>query len=141
MSGAAEVQAFSALPQPSQHEVERVAHVVLMSLLPAAAEGDIATFGGALNEIQQVTGQWFASVQGGTFAPGPTRELIELMMASGAAGAGQSSWGPAVYGIVSGKAGAERLIERVRHCLGANVAAYSGSFPSHGARVWRVPIE
>ena len=141
MSGAAEAQAFSALPQPSQRDVEHVAHVVLMSLLPAAAEGDIATFGAALNEIQQITGQWFAPVQGGTFAPGPTRELIDLMMAGGAAGAGQSSWGPAVYGIVDGKTGADRLIERVRHRLGANVAVYSGSFPSHGARVWRAPIE
>jgi beta-ribofuranosylaminobenzene 5'-phosphate synthase len=141
MSGVAEAQAFSALPQPPQHEVERVAYVVLMSLLPAAAEGDIATFGSALNEIQQITGQWFAPVQGGTFAPGPTRELIDLMMAAGAAGAGQSSWGPAVYGIVDGQAAANQLIERLRHHLGARVAMYSGSFPSHGARVWRAPIE
>ncbi len=137
MSGAAEAQAFSELPEPSQREVERVAYLVLMSLLPAAAEGDLVTFGSTVNEIQQITGQWFAPVQGDTFAPGPTRDLIELMIAGGAAGAGQSSWGPSVYGIVDGKPAAERLTTRVRERLGAAVDIYSGSFPSRGARVWR----
>ena len=141
ISGAAEAQAFADLPQPSLPEVEHVAHVVLMSLLPAAAEGDIGTFGSALNEIQQITGRWFASVQGDTFAPGPTRELIDVMNASGAAGAGQSSWGPAVYGIVDGISAADRLIARVGDHLGTSGVVYSGSFPSHGARVWRARLE
>lgn len=139
MSGAAEAQAFADLPGPSEREVERVAYLVLMSLLPAAAEGDIATFGGALNEIQHITGQWFAPVQGDTFAPGPTRDVIELMIAAGAVGAGQSSWGPAVYGIVDGAGAADKLTDYVRARLGATVDIYSGSFPSHGARVWRDP--
>jgi len=137
MSGDAETQAFSKLPAPSQREVERVAHLVLMSLLPAAAEGDIVTFGRALNEIQLTTGQWFAPVQGDTFAPGPTRAVIDLLIEGGAAGAGQSSWGPAVYGIVDGDSAAEQLAERVRGHLGPDVAVYSGPFPAHGARVWR----
>jgi beta-ribofuranosylaminobenzene 5'-phosphate synthase len=137
MSGAAEAQAFSQLPEPSQREVERMAYLVLMSLLPAAAEGDIRTFGAALNEIQQITGKWFAPVQGDTFAPGPARDLIELMIAFGAAGAGQSSWGPAVYGIVDGKHAADQLTKHVRERFGIAVDIYSGSFPSHGARVWR----
>ena len=137
MSGAAEAQAFASLPQPSEREVEHVAHVVLMSLLPSAAVGDLPAFGSALTEIQQVTGRWFAPVQGDTFAPGPTREVIELMIAAGAAGAGQSSWGPAVYGIVDGNDAAEHLTRRLRDALGSAVALYAGPFPSHGARVWR----
>jgi beta-RFAP synthase len=139
MSGAAEAQAFSTLPEPSQREVERVAHLVLMSLLPSAAEGDIETFGRTLNEIQQITGQWFAPVQGDTFAPGPTRAVIDLLIEGGAAGAGQSSWGPAVYGIVNGDSDAQRLAERVREHLGPDIAVFSGPFPAHGARVWRQP--
>jgi beta-ribofuranosylaminobenzene 5'-phosphate synthase len=137
MSGQAEAQAFSDLPAPPQHEVEHVAYVVLMSLLPAAAEDDLPTFGSALTEIQRITGRWFAPVQGDTFAPGPTRDLIELMIAEGAAGAGQSSWGPAVYGIVDGAVAAERLAVRVRATSGDAVAIYSGPFPSKGARIWR----
>ena len=136
-SGTAEVEAFAALPAPPQPEVEHVAHLVLMSLLPAAAEGDLETFGRALTEIQRVTGRWFAPVQGDTFAPGATRKVIELMIGEGAAGAGQSSWGPAVYGIVDGSDAAQHLADRVRQTLGGDVAVYSGPFPSRGARVWR----
>ena len=57
------------LRRPSS-DVEHVAHLVLMALLPAVADADIDTFGAALTEIQEVTGRWFAAVQGGTFAPG-----------------------------------------------------------------------
>ena len=72
----------------------RVAHLVLMALLPALAEGDLAAFGAALTAIQAINGRWFAPVQGGTFAPGPSEELVRRMTEWGAAGVGQSSWGP-----------------------------------------------
>jgi beta-ribofuranosylaminobenzene 5'-phosphate synthase len=139
MSGLAEAQAFASMPQPSQSDVERVAHIVLMALLPAAADGDLVTFGRALTELQQLTGRWFAPVQGDTFAPGPTRDLIDLMIAAGAAGAGQSSWGPAVYGIVDGTTAAEELAGRLRLALGSSGTVHHGPFPAHGARVWRRP--
>ena len=80
--------------------MERVAHLVLMQLLPALADGDLTAFGAALTEVQQITGGWFAAAQGGAFASGPTRELVERMTEFGAAGVGQSSWGPTVYGLV-----------------------------------------
>lgn len=137
LSGAAEAHAFSMLPPPPQHEVEHVAHLVLMALLPAAADADLATFGHALSGIQEVTGRWFAPVQGDIFAPGLTRELLEAMTGAGAAGAGQSSWGPAVYGLVDGPDAAERVAARLRAILGSRGTVYHGSFPDHGARTWR----
>ena len=137
LSGSAESHAFSTLPQPPQQEVEHVAHLVLMALLPAAADGDLVAFGRALTEIQQINGRWFAAVQGDTFAPGIPRTLIEQMLGAGAAGAGQSSWGPAVYGIVDGPSAAERLAAALGDTLGAGGAVYHGPFPTHGARVWR----
>lgn len=137
MSGAAETEAFARLPEPPQSEVERVAHLVLMALLPAAADGDLAMFGSALTEIQRITGAWFAPVQGDTFAAGTTRDLIELLTRHGAVGVGQSSWGPAVYGIVDGGAAAARITETIRAILGLHGAVYCGPFPSRGARVWR----
>src|SRR4029434_3215726 len=70
--GVEEAAAFAALPKPPERDVERVAHLVLMALLPALAEADLATFGMALSEIQEITGRWFASVQGGAFARGPS---------------------------------------------------------------------
>jgi beta-RFAP synthase len=139
LSGVAETQAFSTLPQPPQQEVEHMAHLVLMALLPAAADGDLAAFGRALTEIQQINGRWFAAVQGDTFAPGIPRTLIDLMLRGGAAGAGQSSWGPAVYGIVDGEPAAQSLVERLSATLGPGGVVYYGPFPARGARVWRKP--
>jgi beta-RFAP synthase len=137
LSGAEEAEAFTRLPQPPEHDVERVAHLVLMALLPAVADDDVSTFGRALSEIQRITGQWFAPMQGGTFARGPSRELVRRMADWGAAGVGQSSWGPAVYGIVEGDAAAAELSERARGALGSAGRVYAGPFQSTGARVWR----
>ncbi len=140
ISGEEEADALAELARPPECDVERVAHLVLMALLPALAEADLATFGAALREIQEITGRWFASVQGGTFAPGPSEELVRRMAEWGASGVGQSSWGPAVYGIVDGEAAGLRLAERVRALLGVTDVAgrvYEGPFRTDGARVWR----
>jgi len=134
VSGDAEASAFARLPAPPAREVERVAHLVLMQLLPALADGELAPFGAALTEVQRVTGRWFAGEQGGAFAPGASVALVERMLAWGAAGVGQSSWGPAVYGIVDGDAAAHALADRVRGAApGADV--HVTPFSSTGARV------
>ena len=144
LSGTAEAAAFAELPSPPERDVERVAHLVLMALLPALADADLATFGLALSAIQATTGRWFAAAQGGTFARGPSEELVRRMMEWGASGVGQSSWGPTVYGIVDGEDAGLRLAERVRALFsttGAAGSVYEGAFRTDGARVWhaRVP--
>jgi len=137
ISGPAEEAAFAQLPAPSEREVEHVAHLVLSALLPALVDGDLETFGSALTSIQSMNGRWFAPVQGGMFAPGPGEELAHRMNDWGAAGVGQSSWGPAVYGVVDGEPAGARLAERVRGLLGDRGAVYEGPFRAGGARVWR----
>ena len=139
ISGAEEAEAFAQLPPVSENEVERVAHLVLMGLLPAVAEGDIAAFGAALSAVQRITGRWFASAQGGTFAPGLSEDLVRRMPEWGAAGAGQSSWGPTVYGVVDGEAAGARLADRVRAAIGRRGAVYEGPFRVAGACTSRVP--
>lgn len=141
MSGTEEAAAFADLPASPEHDVERVAHLVLMALLPALAEADLVTFGTALSAIQTITGRWFASVQGGTFAPGPSEELVHRLIEWGASGVGQSSWGPAVYGIVDGENAGLRLAERVRASMGGAGTVYEGPFRAEGARVWQGPRE
>lgn len=137
ISGSAERDAFDRLPAPPEREVERVAHLVLMGLLPALAEADLDAFGDALNQIQRITGRWWAPVQGGPFMSRHTEGLVEEMIRLGAVGAGQSSWGPAVYGLVEGETAGLRLAACVRDILGAAGCVYEGPFPIDGARVWR----
>jgi len=139
LNGPDEESALAALPAPSAHDVERVAHLVLMALLPALADGDLLTFGRTLGEIQDVTGRWFATVQGGAFARGPSAEMVRRLREWGAMGVGQSSWGPAVYGLVEGDEAGHTLAERVRHAIGGAGRVYEGPFRSEGARVWRDP--
>jgi beta-ribofuranosylaminobenzene 5'-phosphate synthase len=137
INGKEEEAAFAELPAPPEREVERVAALVLLALLPALADADLATFGAALSEIQVITGGWFASVQGGAFAPGPSADLVRRMSEWGAAGVGQSSWGPAVYGVVESPDAGERLAAALRSAVGTRSTVYEGPFRADGARVWR----
>jgi beta-ribofuranosylaminobenzene 5'-phosphate synthase len=142
MNGGAEDAAFEQLPPPPGQDAARVAHLALMALMPALAEADLATFGEALTAIQAINGRWFAPVQGGTFAPGPSEALVRRMTEWGAAGVGQSSWGPTVYGVVEGADCGARLADQVRSLLSRSGVAgnvYEGPFPTGGARVWREP--
>jgi beta-ribofuranosylaminobenzene 5'-phosphate synthase len=138
LSGDAEAQAFEQLPSPPDREVERVAHLVLMQLLPALVDADLPSFGEALSRIQRLTGSWFAAQQGGVFAPGPTERLVTEMAERGAAGVGQSSWGPAAYGVVDSEEAATRLAHEIRGLLGSQGEVFEGGFAAQGARVWTV---
>ncbi len=137
LAGDDEAAAFARLPPPSAREVERVSHLVLMQLLPALADADLAAFGAALGAVQRITGGWFASAQGGAFAPGKTAELVERLRAWGAVGVGQSSWGPAVYGLVGEPDASRALAEQARMVMGPGGSVYEGGFSVGGARVWR----
>jgi beta-RFAP synthase len=137
LAGEEEAVALARLPPPSATDVERVAHLVLMQLLPALAEADLAGFGAALAQIQEITGGWFAPVQGDVFASGETRAVVERLRAWGAAGVGQSSWGPAVYGIVGDSGTAGALAAKLRAIIGPGGAVYDTGFSTAGARVWR----
>jgi beta-ribofuranosylaminobenzene 5'-phosphate synthase len=135
LSGDAEARAFEELPPPPDREVERVSHLVLMQLLPALVEADLPSFGQALSAVQRVTGSWFAEQQGGVFAPGQTERLISSMAEWGAAGVGQSSWGPAAYGLVESAEVGAALASRVVRALGAAGSVFHGRFAARGASV------
>lgn len=140
LSGEAEAAAFDRLAPPSADEVERVAHLVLMQLLPALVEGDLPSFGQALTGVQRITGAWFADQQGGIFAPGPGEQLIGRMAEWGAVGVGQSSWGPAVYGLVEGAEPCAALAARVRAFLAGRGVVFEGGFARSGAGIeWGGP--
>ena len=98
LSGSPEEAAFTEL-RPDPARSAEIAQLVLTALLPALVEHDLAEFGSALSRVQRLVGDSFAPVQGGTFHP-QAAPLVDALLRLGAAGAGQSSWGPAVYGLV-----------------------------------------
>ena len=94
-----ETAAFKALEPMAAEEAGRMCRLTMMKLLPSLVERDIKSFGEALTEIQRVIGDYFAKVQGGTYSSTAAAEGIPLLLKLGAYGAGQSSWGPAFYGL------------------------------------------
>jgi len=137
LSGEAEEAAFRSLPPPSEELVGRISRLVLMLLLPSLVDGDLEGFGRAVTEIQRCVGESFAAVQGATFMHPLVEELIAEMLAAGAAGAGQSSWGPSVYGFVKGDAAARDLAGRIARRLGGRGLVLPVAFDNTGARAWR----
>ncbi len=78
---------------------DEAAALLLRGVLPAVATGDRERFGTAIGEFGRLNGAWYADEQGGVYRP-PAGELIEALRGERVvSGVGQSSWGPAVYGI------------------------------------------
>lgn len=78
---------------------DELAVVLTHQLLPAVVEGDTDRFGHAINTFGRLNGAWYADEQGGVYRP-PAGVLTERLQESSVImGTGQSSWGPAVYGV------------------------------------------
>jgi beta-ribofuranosylaminobenzene 5'-phosphate synthase len=133
LSGVAEEEAFGRLV-PSPERSATIAQLVLTSLLPALVERDLEEFGAALTEVQELVGDAFAAVQGGRFHP-RAGTLVEALLHHGAAGAGQSSWGPAVYGIAGSEGDARELARRMEDVVGGAGSVELVAFDNRGARV------
>ncbi|KGK98371.1 beta-ribofuranosylaminobenzene 5'-phosphate synthase [Methanococcoides methylutens] len=121
-------------PIPLQ-EVQEVSHVVLMQMMPSIIEGDIENFGMALNHLQSVG---FKKREVALQSPA-VRDLIEFMQDLGAAGAGMSSFGPVVFGIVDHRRMAEQIRKEAQLFLddtvGGNVVLTRAN--NSGAKIWK----
>src|SRR5262249_27392856 len=114
LHGTAEVEAFrrlhsSGVPLPT----DALCRLALLGMLPGLAERDLHTFGDALYEFNRKVGEAFASVQGGPYAGPRVAAIVEWLRKQGIRGVAQSSWGPAVCGIVE-VSQAEKIVAGVR---------------------------
>ncbi|WP_457742143.1 beta-ribofuranosylaminobenzene 5'-phosphate synthase family protein [Thermococcus sp.] len=91
-----------------------ISHRLLLGLLPALKERNVKAFGENLSAIQKLVGRHFSEFQGGEF-----REDVGLILdwlEKKTYGTGQSSWGPAVYGLIL-KAKFQRLSAEITDYL------------------------
>ena len=114
LSGAAELAAFRTLRAFPQECAARLAHLVLLRVMPALAEQEFASFSDAIGEIQRTVGDYFAVAQGGRFASPAVAEVLAWLEANGVAGVGQSSWGPTGFGVVDSELRAHALLVEAR---------------------------
>jgi len=76
-------------------EVRELSHEILMRMLPGIAGRDLDLFGSSINAVQQLG---FKKVEL-SLQPPEVTGLLPILRDAGAAGAGLSSFGPAVYAI------------------------------------------
>jgi beta-ribofuranosylaminobenzene 5'-phosphate synthase len=99
LSGKQEKDAFKGIIPGQETIAADISRLVLMKLLPSLLEKDIEGFGYALTEIDRKTGGYYSGIPSDKTSSMITQHMIGL----GAHGAGQSSWGPAVYGLIEKK--------------------------------------
>jgi len=99
------------------HEVQAVAHIVLMKMMPAIVEKDIEGFGQATNRLQTL-GFKQREIR---LQHQAVRDLIELLQDSGAYGAGMSSFVPVVYAFTDNPEDATYLKEDAQAFLDSTI--------------------
>jgi len=133
MFGSKEEKAFKSLPPMEEVISGRICRLLLLKLLPALIEKDLENFGQAVTEIQKHLGDYFTLVQGGRFATALGAQVAEYMLAHGAAGVGQSSWGPTVYGFTDQK-NLTTLLEGTRNLIGNHGQVWVARALNRGAQ-------
>jgi len=117
LSGTPERNAFMRLNPPSEGIVGEVSRTVLMKMIPAIIERNVEAFGEAMTALDYAFGGCWMEVQWGKFSHPVIERGVEFLLREGAYGVGQSSWGPAFYGLVEGEERAEMVSERLNEFL------------------------
>ena len=136
LSNSQENHAFDKLTKMPKENVGKICRLTMIKLLPALAEVDIENFGEALTQIQEIIGGYFSQVQGGKFTRADVADCIEFIKETGAYGVGQSSWGPAIYGVVKHEE-AKQTLKKVKAYLkkGVGGQAFIAKANNKGATI------
>lgn len=110
LHGADELAAFRDLPPFPESGVGEICQHVLMGVMPALIERDLAAFGSAISAIQRIVGGYFAPAQGGLFTSKRVERLANRLAEAGAVGIGQSSWGPTGFAFAASEEAASRMV-------------------------------
>ncbi|OLN28343.1 beta-ribofuranosylaminobenzene 5'-phosphate synthase family protein [Desulfosporosinus metallidurans] len=132
MFGTKEEKLFKAMSPMEEHISGRISRLLLLKLLPSLIERDLKHFGQAVTEIQEYLGDYFTPVQGGRFATAQGALVADYMLSQGAAGVGQSSWGPTVYGFTDQK-NLGSLVEGTRNFMGNHGQVWLAQAVNRGA--------
>ncbi len=116
-SGKVENDVFKRVEPPPGSLIGEISRIVLVKMIPAMIERDIEAFGSAMTSIDFKFGEFWLEIQGGRFSHPLIEEGVNFLLEAGVYGVGQSSWGPAFYGLVKGESDAERISEGLRGFL------------------------
>jgi len=115
--GELEHTAFINIEPPSPQLIGEISRVILVQMMPAILERDVKAFGEAMTAIDFKFGEFWLKVQGGRFSNPVIEDGVNFLLEAGALGVGQSSWGPAFYGLAEGDEQANRISESLKKHL------------------------
>ena len=132
-----EASAFTALVPMPEIDAAQICRLVLMKALPGLAEQDIVSFGDAIEQLQNLLGNYFAPAQsGGRFTSPAVDNVLSALSAAGAHGIGQSSWGPTGFAFAPSAKEAERLAQlATKHPAGKGLDIQVCSGLNRGAEI------
>ncbi len=114
VSGPPERTAFEQLEPMAQPIADRISWLLLMQILPAVAESDCDRFGEGISQVQSYIGEYFAPVQGGAYYSPAVAAVVQALQQAGAAGVGQSSWGPTGFAVFPSETQTHKALRQVR---------------------------
>jgi beta-RFAP synthase len=114
MHGIGEKQAFDNIQPMTEQMSGHLCRLTLMQVLPSLVEQDCVQFGEAITEIQMLVGDHFASLQGGRYCSHKVARALARFKDLGAAGIGQSSWGPTGFALFANETQAYQAMRQVR---------------------------
>ena len=133
-SGAEEEARFRRLEPAAIERTHALCHALILGMAPAIVENDVRAFGEALFEYGVRAGELYRGAQEGAFASSEVARIVEAIRSEGFPGAGQSSWGPAVYAVTADTEEARRLASRLEERFGKDRVEVSVTEPlQHGA--------
>jgi len=94
-------------------------HELVLSIL----ERDFELFARSLALLQETIGEIFSVFQGGAFTH-YSQKAISVLKELGVLGVGQSSWGPAVYGVLKSREEAEEVARKAVKILGEDTEVF-----------------
>jgi len=109
LAGTQEIEAFAGLASTPQSVTEELIAMTRDGLVPAAATADFPTFAQTLYQYGRLSGEFFATRQGGPYNGPVLTALVEQLRARGHIGVGQSSWGPTIFVVLPSHAAATSL--------------------------------
>lgn len=143
LAGSAEKEALARLAPLPQPVAAELCHLVLMQVLPGAADGDFALFARGLSRMQALLGAHFAPAQAaGAYASAAVARAMHALAqlaGEGGAGIGQSSWGPTGFAVVPSAPAAQALLAAAQPSLDPALAVHLVRARNHGARIEPLP--
>jgi beta-RFAP synthase len=108
-----ESAAFSSLPPVPEAVTQELTRIAREQLLPAAAQGDFERFAVAVYDYGKLSGECFASLQGGPYNGPMLTAIVARLRSLGMVGVGQSSWGPTIFGFARDEAEADAIKKQI----------------------------